>query len=94
LQKSRSYLIIAIMAVAIVVIAALVLFGHGTPAGTVNLTSFDNLPVSQSLLAMLAVPASDLDGAEDRQAGDYQRKPDHLDPGEPVFVYEIAQKYH
>jgi Domain of unknown function (DUF929) len=53
-NKSRSYIIIAVMAVAIVIVAALVLTGNR--GGAANLTSFDNVPVSQSLMASLMVP--------------------------------------
>ena len=55
MDKSRSYLVIAIMAIAIVVIAALVLLGNRGSAAA-NLTALDNVPVPQSLLAGLRVP--------------------------------------
>lgn len=56
MEKSRSYLIIALMVVAIIAVAAVMLTAGG--GGKSSLSSFDNTPVPQSLIASLRVPDS------------------------------------
>ncbi len=56
MQKFHSYLIIAVMAIAIAIVAAVVLLGNHS--GVADLSAFDNVPVPQSLLATLRVPDS------------------------------------
>lgn len=92
MDKSRSYIMIIVMAAAAVAIAAFVL-GSGGSGGTqvANITSFDGKPVPQSLLASMAVPdsvaASIGKGAATTQVMANATGPAYESGGKPAILY-------